>query len=179
MTQSRMWRAAVVSLAVLLAAPAAFGAAPLRAQVSRCIPFAEVSSSTGVRGETPALRSVNIQFAWATRSAADDADKSGALAATTRLEVCRVSSSGKLDCPASKAVPDLDWLVFDDVAKPAGKPSNATWIKSFGETGAHEFYPSSGGAGIPFDYEATANAGTFLFLKVNNENELSALNFGG
>ncbi|MBI3203236.1 MAG: VWA domain-containing protein [Myxococcales bacterium] len=174
MSITSAWRTAVISIAVLLAAPAAFGADPLRAQVSRCIPIATASSSTGVLGETATLRTLDIQFGWATRSAVDNGDKAGALQATTRLEVCRVSTSGSVDCPASKAVPNLDWLVFDDSTKPTGKPSNATWVKSFGDPGAHEYF-----AGIPIDYEAASNAGSFLFLKVNNENVLSALSFGG
>lgn len=168
------WRSTVISIAVLLASPAALGADPLRAQMSRCIPIATPSSSTGVLGETAALRSLDVQFGWVTRSAADDADKPGALQATTRLEVCRVNASGSVDCPASDTVPDLTWLVFDNTTKPGGKPADATWVKSFGAPGAHEYF-----AGIPIDYEAASNAGAFLFLKVNNENALSALSFGG
>ena len=149
-------------------------AEPLRAQVSRCIGVASPQGGTGVLGATAAQRSVRIQYGWATRSAADDPDKAAALQATTRLEICRVSPSGKVKCPASESVPDLDWLVFDDTAKPGGKPANATWVKSFSVPGATEQTP-----GLPFDWDDANNAGTFLFLKVNEESTLSALGVGG
>jgi hypothetical protein len=151
---------------------------PLRAQVSRCIGVASPQSGTGVLGATASLRGIRIQYGLATRSAVDDGNKAGALKKTTRIEVCRVSSGSATECPASKTVPDLAWLIFDDSAKPAGKPTS-TWVKSFEQAGAHEYFPPESQPPLPFDYESASNAGTFLFLKVNGESELSALNFGG
>jgi hypothetical protein len=105
---------ATVVLAAMLWTPLASAAAALRAQVSSCIPVADEDPATGVRGLTAAQRGVQLQYGWVTRSAADDGDKAGALAATTRLEICRFGADGNFICPASADVnPNLDWLIFD------------------------------------------------------------------
>jgi hypothetical protein len=95
---------ATVVLAAMLWTPLASAAAALRAQVSSCIPVADEDPATGVRGLTAAQRGVQLQYGWVTRSAADDGDKAGALAATTRLEICRFGADGNFICPASADV---------------------------------------------------------------------------
>lgn len=190
MTNWKLILAITMAGAVLFGCPGlALGADPLLVQVSRCVPRPQHDPSTvdpnhptkietGMLGKTVPQRLMDIEFGYVTRTAADDADKPGALDATTRVEVCKVESNGLVDCPASNPVsPNSDWLVFDDVDKP-NKPVDATWVKSFGEPGAHEVF------NLPIDWEDATNQQTVLFLRVNfgkanSDTNGTALQLGG
>ena len=88
-------------------------------------------------------------------------------------------ASGTVECPASQApLPDISWLLFDDQAnlKVSNKPTITTWLKSFGEPGV---YPDDPPLRVEIDYDDVDTAGTFLFLRVNDESALDALTAGG
>ena len=96
-------RHSIAALAVICtvahSSMAAAAPEPVRALVWRCLP--EIGSTSGTEsafGEIPAKRGTTLWFAYATRSAADDSDKSRVATATTRVEICW-ARQGVFTCP--------------------------------------------------------------------------------
>jgi hypothetical protein len=150
---------------------------PLRPQVARCVPEPQPDSATNGNGNLPWTRTVGINFGYAVRSAADDSDdrKVGAKNATDRVEVCWAKGFD-WTCPGSDPNGSAEWVVYDKVKKPTGKPEK-TKVKSYGKAGAPEYF-----GGLPIDWADFANSGKILFIRVNGDSGFvpqAALDEGG
>lgn len=179
------------AVAVLAASGFAQAAQPVRALVWRCEPALEIDVPTGAGfGETSAKRGTKLWFAYATQSTQDDADKPGVATATSRVEVCW-AKQGVFTCPGdgcndAGTNEPCKWVVY---RKPTGQqagigqpPDSAGYpIANFG---AKPFAPKDGfpigpPPGTLLDWDDEANAGKFLYVRVNGESLAFALPLGG